>query len=70
MLLCSDLFFKIANISEKIESGNGLETYPFWLGRHDANIRLLQHIVREVGRHNEKVSSCTLYRVVFLTGPP
>ena len=54
---------RIANISENIQSSNGLETYPFWVGRHDANIWLLQHIVREVGRHNEKVSACTFYLV-------
>ena len=53
-------FSKITNISENIKSSNGLETYPFWVGRHDANIWLLQHIVREVGRHNEKVSACNL----------
>ena len=53
-------FSKITNISENIKRSNGLETYPFWVGRHDANIWLLQHIVREVGRHNEKVSAYTL----------
>ena len=62
-------FSKITNISENIKRSNGLETYPLWVGRHDADIWLLQHIVSKVGRHNEKVSACSLYLVwkQFLT---